>query len=676
MTPLGPYQDINSTPSTPTCDIRPASSLSVDSCSGSVSAEGVQAASPAPSDVQPTLASPEPIHSSTPVVCPQVPSLIIPAHIPSSVNLPDMPATSISPFPVCPGPGAQADTLLRRPQPSAEFAEKAPGLARIYSAVTRVGLPNYRGAHVRHDSALNISEWRRNIFKCRDQTLPDLLEFGFPIGFEAHEQPATGLANHSSATANPIHVRHYLATECKHKAIIGPFATPPFQPWWRTNPLMTRPKQDSDKLRVILDLSFPDLGSVNAGIPSGSLDGADFKLRLPTPFTLAARIKQLGPGCLLYKIDLSRAYRQLRSDPLDWALLGINWEQEEYIDVAVPFGLRHGASACQRTTEAVAQMAYHDVGATADPYVDDTARAALAKVAGIHYQAILDTMALLGLDPALAKCQEPMTTLLWIGVMFDSIAMSMSIAPHKIQEAASLCHEFLAMQVVTRRKMETLMGKIHHAIKCGARRFTSRMLALLRTAVSNGRATVTEDARLDARWLAAFLPSFNGLTLIKPDVAQRVAEVDSCLEGGGGYCHQLGYYHMQYPPSITICDFSIASLECFNLLVAVRLWIVQWTGLITLLFSDNWAVVCALQSGRANDPLIQACIREIWWLAATNDVELVVRHRPGAELQTADTLSRICTRSTSRFTDNAFLETLSVPPFEVCPRHLAPPLLI
>ena len=96
---------------------------------------------------------------------------------------------------------------------------------------------------------------------------------------------------------------------------------------------------DTSQARVILDLSFPADMSVNAAVPRGALEGCDFKMHLPNQNVLANRIAELGPGCLLYKGDLSRAYRQLRSDLFDWALLGVQWDTQSYTNMAIPFGL-------------------------------------------------------------------------------------------------------------------------------------------------------------------------------------------------------------------------------------------------------------------------------------------------------------------------------------------------
>ena len=588
---------------------------------------------------------------------------------------------SLPPFPTCNTVMSRpTDRLLARPQCSVELDNSCATYASIYRAVTSVGLPNFRGAKIPVPSNIRTDVWRQHIHNCSDAQLPDMLQYGFPAGYQLDEHPTTRLANHSSSLANPTHVLHYLQTETGHGALLGPFRESPFEPWFRSNPLLTRPKQDSDKMRVILDLSFPHGTSVNDGIPAGELDGAAFKLKLPTPHTLADRIRALGRGCLIYKIDLSRAYRQLRSDPLDWPLLGIEWQGDKYVDVAIPFGLRHGASACQRTTEAVTEIAHHDVGATAYPYIDDTAGGAVPDEAEDHYRHFLHLMDTLGLKAALAKCVPPTTQLTWIGVFYDTLRMIMRIAAHKVSEAVTWCAELLQMKVVTRKYMEKLLGKLFHAIKCtkGARRFTARLLDLLRDTIRShtGTAPMTHGARLDALWMLAFLPSFNGVTLIKDSEASHTIEVDSCLLGAGGVCDNIGHFNFVYPESIAACGFPIASLECFNLLVAIRLWKTLLRGLPILIFSDNWAVVCAIQSGRASDPLIQSCIRELWWLAACIDIDITVRHKPGAELVLADALSRFdhkCT-TTKRLQDT--VRGIKTPNFVVTHDLLQPPLYI
>ena len=135
---------------------------------------------------------------------------------------------------------------------------------------------------------------------------------------------------------------------------------------------------------------------------------------------------------------------------------------------------------------------------------------------------------------------------------------------------------------------------------------------------------VTDGARWDALWLANFLTHFNSRTIIRPTVAQQAVFVDACLQGAGGHAPGLGLYAYEFPDCIQRCQFSINSLEAFNILVCLRLWASHWTGQSVILFCDNWASVCATNSGRAKD----------------HDVLLTIRHRPGAQMHVADALSR------------------------------------
>ena len=439
---------------------------------------------------------------------------------------------TLSPFPVFTDvvPPAPA---LPRPASAPVFDRLAPQAVKIYDVVRASGLPNYRGAQIPVHHNLNMEVWKSYAHLLDDTSLIPMLEFGFPAGYVAPYPRTTSLVNHSSALGHAQHVVKYIETELSHNALIGPFPVSPFCGWTRENPLMTRPKRDSQDMRVILDLSFPEGSSVNSAIPRDQLDGAQFKLRLPTPDMLARRMLQLGRGCLLYKIDLSRAYRQIRSDPLDWPLLGIQWQGQTYLDTAIPFGLRHGASACQRTSEAIAA---YECDAWGLPYIDDTAGAALPDMADDHYQGTLNVMDSVGLQVAPHKCQAQATFLEWIGVLFNSLDMSMSIAQERINKAVQLCLGFLVRESVTKKFMQRFLGKILHATKCteAALRFTARLLDLLRATSLTHSVPIHPGVYLDATWLFCFLSHFNGRTLIRPSMADMVVYVDACLDGAGG----------------------------------------------------------------------------------------------------------------------------------------------
>ena len=107
--------------------------------------------------------------------------------------------------------------------------------------------------------------------------------------------------------------------------------------------------------RVILDLSFPLGQSVNNRVPKDKYVGSYFELKYPSIDDIVASLKQLGCDALLYKIDISLAFRHIRIDPGDIDLLGLKHDGY-YFDGALPFGFWHGSVFFQRCTNIILML--------------------------------------------------------------------------------------------------------------------------------------------------------------------------------------------------------------------------------------------------------------------------------------------------------------------------------
>ena len=90
--------------------------------------------------------------------------------------------------------------------------------------------------------------------------------------------------------------------------------------------------------------------SVNSGIDKDVYLGDDVSLTYPTIDTLTSIFIPEGPGALMFKTDLSRAYKQLFVDPRKIHMLAFKWKNCINIDKTLPFGLHFAAYLCQRTT--------------------------------------------------------------------------------------------------------------------------------------------------------------------------------------------------------------------------------------------------------------------------------------------------------------------------------------
>ena len=178
------------------------------------------------------------------------------------------------------------------------------------------------------------------------------LQFGFPLSVDYslfQFKPFT--KNHLSAAKNPLGVMKYFNTEVSKKNMYGPFEVQPFTNM-HFSPLMARPNPDGGT-RIIVDLQWPIGSSVNSCVPSNVYDDVPFILKYPTIDQVVERIKLVGPSALLYKVNLERAFRNLRIDPYDYPLLGLQWDMGVYVEVSVLFGVKFGAVACQMCTDAL-----------------------------------------------------------------------------------------------------------------------------------------------------------------------------------------------------------------------------------------------------------------------------------------------------------------------------------
>ena len=200
-----------------------------------------------------------------------------------------------------------------------------PDIIQAHTLVRCSAMPNFMQVRIPVKSQLNVAAWKKYLHSYWDRQLIDLIQYGFPLDFNREINLASTYVNHASATQHSQHVSAYIQTEMQYGAIYGPFAQPPFP--CHVSPFLTRDKPDSDKRRVILDLSFPSGQSVNDGVPKHKYLGSYFDLNYPSVDHIVDSLKELGTGALLYKIDIKRAFRHLRIDPGDLDLLGLKHDQ-------------------------------------------------------------------------------------------------------------------------------------------------------------------------------------------------------------------------------------------------------------------------------------------------------------------------------------------------------------
>ena len=191
-------------------------------------------------------------------------------------------------------------------------------------AIRNTKLPNYKFARFPVPSNLNLDAWRHHLKDYHDQRLLQYLTYGFPLSINnPSDLHNTDIKNHHSAMQFPAAIQQYLDKELQLGAMLGPFSSIDYDEF-HCSPLLTRPK-DGNKRRVILDLSYPKGVSVNDAVTRDRFDDLEFTLTFPTIDNIVDQIKATQGRVLLAKIDVARAFRNLRVDPADAFKFGLIW---------------------------------------------------------------------------------------------------------------------------------------------------------------------------------------------------------------------------------------------------------------------------------------------------------------------------------------------------------------
>lgn len=158
-----------------------------------------------------------------------------------------------------------------------------------------------------------------------------------------------------------------------------------------------------------------------------------YRLRLPGIDRLCSFILHHGPGCLIYKKDLQRAYRQFPVDPKDYNLLGFSFQGELYFDLRCPFGLRSSAMICQRTTSSVIHI-FQQFGFIADVYLDDFFGAESPQKALEAFDTLQFLFDELGLQSSRDKDCYPSTNMICLGIEVDTVTFSLRVPQDRIDD--------------------------------------------------------------------------------------------------------------------------------------------------------------------------------------------------------------------------------------------------
>ena len=130
---------------------------------------------------------------------------------------------------------------------------------------------------------------------------------------------------------------------------------------------------------------------------------------------------------MIYKIDISRAFRQIKVDPGDIDLLGFKFQNDYFLDLSVAFGYRNGSQIFQRCMDAIRFiMAQHGFPYLYN-YIDDLIYTGLPSEIHKSFKVLTELLGKLGLDISVKKLVPPSTSVTCLGIQIDTINRTFSI---------------------------------------------------------------------------------------------------------------------------------------------------------------------------------------------------------------------------------------------------------
>jgi hypothetical protein len=464
------------------------------------------------------------------------------------------------------------------------------------------------------------------------------IQFGVRIGFEG-TLPSLPSKNHPSSSLPATTILNNIVSECQAGRIAGPFRLPPF-PAFRSSPLGAVLKKHSltVKVRRIHDLSFPKRHGVNAFIADGSVTYSRFDDAIDI-------IRDLGPGCFLWKTDLADAFRHIAVNPADVPLLGFTWAGLYFFDLVLPYGLRSSPRLFEMFATALQWIAQHRFGISLLlHYLDDFLGAAASEdTAARQFNTFLSVCRRLGFSLNMAKVFSPRTCICYLGLEIDTVAMIIRVPSDKLATLKALLVEFTSLRRCPVKRLQSLIGSLSFACKAvrPGRAFIRRMIDTLKEAKQRNHSWVAlgSEFHSDLAWWRLFIDRWNGSQLMVTPASTSIhVATDASDLGAGGF-----FANRWFSVSWTDEQRSqpIAWRELHAVLLAAATWADAWAGKHVTFHVDNsvsFSVIRNLHSG--SEPLC-ALARSLHFIAAAFQFEFSAVLVAGVRNPIADALSRL-----------------------------------
>ena len=399
------------------------------------------------------------------------------------------------------------------------------------------------------------------------------LRFGFTITSTSRDIDPVYCTNYKSATC--VENRSYVEKQIVKELSLGRYAVSSIKPTIVSALGAIEKPGAPHQFRLIHDASRPYGKSVNS-------------YASPDPFhfvTVDNVVKTIKPGSYMCKVDLSSAFRHVNLHPSQYQLTGLQWhfsgnKHPTYMfDTRLPFGASESVGCFARITDSVVRMLRRRVSCSVFCYLDDFV------IVSDSYDkcrqsmdCLIQLLKDLGFSINWDKVINPSQTITFLGICLNSIEMSMSIPPKKLEEIRDGAYFWANKPKMTKRELQSLVGKISWAARCvkAIRPMLRSLIDLQKRLLRpSHRIRLPNRVKQDILFFIEWSAHFNGVVFIpncnKPQPCNSLY-TDASLVAGAAY-HNGDFLYSHWNSDLpNIASEPIYVKEICAILLAFRRW--------------------------------------------------------------------------------------------------------
>jgi hypothetical protein len=416
----------------------------------------------------------------------------------------------------------------------------------------------------------------------------------------------------------------------------------------RFHPLGCVPKTLNGKpigLRKITDASFPVGNSLNDNILPLHCPNIHWR-------TVVSLLHTAGKGTIMFKRDIKAAFRTIMLRAADQPLHGISWLQRYAYELSLTFGVRSSPAIWERVATAI-QWIMESHGLLVSHHVDDfiiicpPGRDASADIK------LFDSIcAQLGIPLAEDKKEGPLTSMVYCGIIINTIDMTLSITPERKLEIITLLTDAVreSRRSMSYPKLASIVGKLVFVSRVlpAGRAFSNNILHGLSRVNGHGPIKFNQSIRHDFRWWLKWLPSWDGIGIIPNDKwidASTITLFTDASESGWGIVCGNEWMYGEWSPderkeAVINRHRSMPYYELYALAIAALHFGHLWNKQRISFQCDCAPVVHSINSGHTRSRIMSRLLRVISDSAVRYKFEWRCHWIAGSTNSLADPLSR------------------------------------